>query len=95
VPASAPCILLSHNPDTFVELLDRPAAWTLSGHTHGGQVSLPLAGPLFVPVQHKQFVAGAYQIGDHHLYVNRGLGWLARVRFNARPEITEFTLQRA
>ena len=95
VPTSAPCIALSHNPDTFIELLDRSAAWILSGHTHGGQVNLPLVGPLFVPVRHKQFVAGAYQIGEHHLYVNRGLGWLIRIRFNARPEITEFTLQRA
>jgi len=92
VPPSAPCIALCHNPDGFVDLLDRQVCWTLSGHTHGGQVNIPFYGPPIVPTRHKQFVAGHYQVAKKNLYVNRGLGWLKRVRFNARPEITEFTL---
>ncbi|UCD28190.1 MAG: metallophosphoesterase [Planctomycetota bacterium] len=92
VPKSSPCIALSHNPDSFIDLLDTPASWILSGHTHGGQVSIPLLGPILIPIQHKQFVAGHYQLDGKNLYVNRGIGWFKRVRFNARPEITEFTL---
>ncbi|MHC4444344.1 MAG: metallophosphoesterase [Planctomycetota bacterium] len=94
VPPSAPCIALSHNPDSFPEILDSPATWTLAGHTHGGQVNIPLLGPPLVPLKHKQLVAGHYQLAGKNLYVNRGLGWLKRLRFNSRPEITEFTLNK-
>lgn len=93
LPADAPVIVLSHNPDTFLEMLDRPFAWMLAGHTHGGQVNLPLVGPPMLPLNHKEFVAGHYTMGGKNLYVNRGLGWLMRLRFNARPEITVFTLR--
>lgn len=95
VSPEVPCVALVHNPDVFLDLLESPAAWTLAGHTHGGQVNIPLVGPPKLPVRHKQFVAGRYQIEGKNLYVNRGLGWLKRIRFNARPEITEFTLRRA
>jgi len=93
VPPAEPCIALVHQPDAFPELLDTPACWVLAGHTHGGQVNLPWYGPPLLPVRHKQFVAGHYQLSGKNLYINRGLGWLKRVRFNARPEITEFTLR--
>jgi len=95
VPASGPYIALVHNPDSAWELLDKPPAWVLAGHTHGGQVSIPLVGPPVVPTRHKQLVAGHYRLGTTSVYVNRGLGWVKRLRFNARPEITEFTLARA
>jgi predicted MPP superfamily phosphohydrolase len=92
--STAPTIALSHNPDSFPDLVDRPAQWTLSGHTHGGQVSIPIYGAPIVPVCHKQYVAGRYSLAGRNLYVNRGLGWYLRIRFNARPEITVFTLRR-
>ncbi|HOJ76002.1 MAG TPA: metallophosphoesterase [Phycisphaerae bacterium] len=95
LPSTAPTIVLSHNPDTFVDLLDRPFDWMLSGHTHGGQVNIPLFGPPVLPVRHRQFAAGHSSLAGKNLYVNRGLGWVMRVRFNARPEVTIFTLRRA
>ena len=49
-----------------------------------------------LPVINKRYVAGVYDLYDGRtLYINRGLGYLMRVRFNVRPEITVFTLQRA
>lgn len=90
-----PCIALSHNPDTFPELSRTAAQWTLSGHTHGGQVRIPLLGAPVLPIQNKQYAAGHYTLNGRHLYVNRGIGWIIRVRFGARPEITEFTLTSA
>lgn len=93
LPSEAPTIVMSHNPDTIVDLLDRPGHWVLSGHTHGGQVNIPFFGPPLLPVAHKEFVAGRYKVASKNLYVNRGLGWIHRVRFNARPEITVFTLE--
>jgi predicted MPP superfamily phosphohydrolase len=95
LPPSAPTVVLSHNPDSFVDLLDRPFDWMLSGHTHGGQVNIPLFGPPLLPVRHRQFAAGQFSLAGKNLYVNRGLGWGLRIRFNARPEVTVFTLTKA
>ena len=50
-------------------------------------------GPPYVPVRHKEYLHGAYDIGDARLYVNPGLGYTHRVRFCARPEVTLLTLR--
>jgi uncharacterized protein len=94
VDAQCPCIALCHNPDAIEDLRRLPCHWVLAGHTHGGQVRLPLLGAPILPVKNRQYDAGLFEVGDKRLYVNRGLGYLHRVRFNCRPEITEFTLQR-
>jgi predicted MPP superfamily phosphohydrolase len=88
----APDLALSHNPDTAPRLAASGAKVILSGHTHGGQVRVPLLGAPYVPVRHKEFLAGPYRIGDTHLHVNPGLGYSYRVRFCARPEVTLLTL---
>lgn len=88
-----PCIAMIHNPDAIFQFGNTPAQWVLSGHTHGGQVCVPFFGPPILPVRHRQFSAGLYEVGDVNLYVNRGLGYVRRIRFNCRPEITTFTLR--
>ncbi len=80
-------IALSHNPDTIRELRKYAVNLILCGHTHGGQVRLPFIGPPILPVDDKQYSAGVYRIGEQVAYVNRGIGLLAKVRFNCRPEI--------
>jgi predicted MPP superfamily phosphohydrolase len=67
----------------------------LCGHTHGGQVRLPVYGPPVVPVVRKDLTYGLYRQGSTQLYVNPGLGYTYRVRFNCRPEVTALTLRRA
>jgi predicted MPP superfamily phosphohydrolase len=95
--ALRPAIALCHNPDG----LDEPAwdgyqGWVLAGHTHGGQCKAPFFRPPALPVRNKRYVAGEYPLdGGRRMYINRGLGYLHRVRFNCRPEITVFTLERA
>src|SRR5262245_35385776 len=94
---SAPSIALCHNPDGA----DKPGwggyrGWILSGHTHGGQCKPPFLPPPRLPVRNRRYTAGEFDLGDgRHMYINRALGHLARVRFNARPEITAFRLTRA
>lgn len=89
-------LVLCHNPDA----MDLPVwagykGWILSGHTHGGQCSAPFIGPPIIPVKNKRYTAGAFDLFDgRKLYINRGLGYLHRVRFDARPEITVFELQK-
>lgn len=88
VPPAESTILLAHNPDTKDVLADRPWDLMLSGHTHGGQVLVPLVGTRFIPVQDKRFIAGLKQWNGRQVYVSRGVGSLAGVRFNCRPEVT-------
>jgi predicted MPP superfamily phosphohydrolase len=88
VPADDPAILLAHNPDTKDVLADRPWDLMLSGHTHGGQVVLPIVGERFVPVRDKRFVAGLKQWNGRLVYITRGVGNIDGVRVNCRPEVT-------
>src|SRR5690606_28729056 len=65
----------------------------LCGHTHGGQVRLPLIGPLVTSSKlGRRYVMGLYREGRTHLYVSRGVGFeglgAPRVRFLCPPEIT-------
>jgi len=94
VTQNEPVITLAHNPDTLDLLQDYPTDAVLCGHTHGGQINIPLLGPPYLPIKNRQFCAGMFHVYGKSLYVNRGLGRLGRVRFNCRPEITVFTLVR-
>ena len=95
--ASEPVILMCHAPDYVDELRTQPTgqavSLVLSGHTHGGQVRMPVVGPLWLPPGGRKYVEGLFQLGTTQLYVNRGIGSVgAPIRFNCRPEITLFTL---
>lgn len=95
LPTEGSAILLAHEPDyADVSAATDRFDLQLSGHTHGGQVSLPIYGPPITSELGKKYPVGLYQIERMKLYTNRGLGVLPRirVRFNARPEITVFTL---
>lgn len=95
LPEDGAAILLAHEPD-FAE---RSAAagrfdLQLSGHSHGGQVVIPFAGPPVLPYLGRKYPAGLYRVGDMFQYTNRGVGMIdPPVRFNCPPEITIFTLQ--
>jgi predicted MPP superfamily phosphohydrolase len=90
-------LVLCHNPDAADEpIWPGYRGWILSGHTHGGQCKPPFLPPPLLPVKNRRYVAGEIDLGaGRRLYINRALGYLRRVRFNVRPEITVFTLQRA
>jgi uncharacterized protein len=95
LPPDGAAILLAHEPD----FADTSAAMgrfdlQLSGHSHGGQVNLPIFGPPIVPPFAEKYPIGFYQVGTMIQYTNRGLGTITpRVRFNCRPEIAVFTLR--
>ena len=89
---SAPIIALSHNPDTGFAMARRGAQWALAGHTHGGQLRIPVLGPLMLPVDDKSHDQGIFKVGDGMMYVSRGVGAKLRVRFRCRPEVTTFVL---
>ena len=95
--SSAPSVVLSHNPDTAdLYPFAHYRGWILSGHTHGGQCKMPFLPPPIIPVKNRRYTAGAFDLGEgRHLYINRALGYLQRVRLSVRPEITVFRLTAA
>lgn len=89
-------VLLSHVPAFSHEYLSQHINLILSGHTHGGQIRLPLLPPFYLPRYSGRFVAGYYQVSQHKipLYVSRGVGTsVLPLRFLCRPEISMFELK--
>ncbi|MEN4042365.1 MAG: hypothetical protein ROW39_08480 [Anaerolineaceae bacterium] len=85
-------ILLYHTPDLAPIASRYPVDLQLSGHTHGGQVRLPIYGALFTgSLYGKRYEAGRYPHGEMVLYITRGIGMegagAPRVRFLCPPEI--------
>jgi predicted MPP superfamily phosphohydrolase len=91
------CLLVSHNPDVAEKLWDSRVGLVLSGHTHGGQVYVPGYGAPIVPSRYGQkYLKGLVQAPATQVYISRGLGTVTPpLRYNSRPELTLFTLQRA
>ena len=88
VPASAPLIVLSHDPDVFPQLPARPLL-TLAGHTHGAQVNVPIVREHVTPSRYgTRFAGGLARDGERVMYVSRGIGTSGYpVRFRAAPEV--------
>ena len=83
-----PTLCLTHSPEVFSEMAIPPLDLILAGHAHGGQISLPLLGPLWVPHGTGEFISGWYKQNQTHLFVSRGLGWsVAPLRLFCTPEL--------
>ena len=89
-----PTLLLAHEPDVIDDFSEvGPITLQLSGHTHGGQVRLPLLGTPVLPKLGEKYVQGLHRVNNSWLYTNRGLGMVSMpIRFNCPPEITEIIL---
>jgi hypothetical protein len=90
-------VLLYHSPDLVLEASARQVDLLLSGHTHGGQIRLPLLGPVVTYSRFgRKYASGLFQEGDTTMYVSRGLGFeggrLPRARFLCRPEVVSIEL---
>lgn len=98
-PKGLPTIMIFHNPDADVVLNDEMdnIDLYLCGHTHGGQIALPLYGALITQsIQGKKYEYGLHKLQKTWLYTSRGIGMeghFPRLRFCAPPEITIFTLR--
>ncbi len=98
LPATGTAVLLVHEPD-FADVVaaNGRCDLQLSGHSHGGQVRLPFAGPIQVPLLARKYRVGMYRTKELQHYTNRGLGMVGppRIRLNCRPEIAVFVCQTA
>ena len=90
VTEDAYTLLLSHRPELLQAYADYGIELVLSGHAHGGQFRLPLAGGLIAPNQgfFPEYDAGLFTQGNTNMIVSRGIGNSAfPFRFNNRPEV--------
>jgi uncharacterized protein len=92
-----PSVLLSHQPSVLDLAETHDVSLILSGHTHGGQINLPLVGPpARFATKELKYARGLFKRGNTQLYVSTGTGVIGLpLRFGARPEIALLRLRRA
>lgn len=91
-------VFVSHEPDVAWRIDGRGVDLHLCGHTHGGQIVVPLLGPPMTLSQlPKRFARGLHEFGDHWMNVNPGLGMegnhAPRIRFLCPPQIDVLELR--
>jgi predicted MPP superfamily phosphohydrolase len=92
-PSDAFRLLLSHTPDHFAWARRQRVDLMLAGHNHGGQIVLPVVGPVFGPSRHGvRYAGGAFWSDPTLLYVSRGVSGRRPLRFNCPPELTRLIL---
>ncbi|MEY2565130.1 MAG: uncharacterized protein QOH88_3323 [Verrucomicrobiota bacterium] len=92
-PRAGRQVLLLHYPKMADGLHERRFDLILAGHSHGGQVRLPIVGAIILPHGVGGYELGHYETPGGPLYVNAGLGtYRVPVRWNCRPEITVVTM---
>jgi predicted MPP superfamily phosphohydrolase len=97
-PDNAFTLLLYHSPDLILEAAERQVDLYLGGHTHGGQLRLPVLGPIVTgSIYGHRYAAGLFREKDMWMYISRGLGLegggMPRARFLCRPEIVYLELE--
>jgi predicted MPP superfamily phosphohydrolase len=87
-------ILLSHSPDQFYSAVEHGINLVLAGHNHGGQIRLPLVGPVFMPSRYsRRFDRGFFRRGKTLMYVSEGVAGKHPYRYGCPPEVTRFVLR--
>jgi predicted MPP superfamily phosphohydrolase len=89
-------VLLAHEPEFADYHHPHSVDLQLSGHTHGGQIRIPLVGEIITPPGGKKYVQGLYPLKEYerYIYTNRGIGTShIPIRLFCRPEVTLLTLR--
>ena len=87
-------ILLSHSPDQLNWAEQYDFDLMLAGHTHGGQIRLPIIGPIIAPSRFGvKYASGTFKIGKMLLHVSRGISGNKPIRIACPPEIGMFTIK--
>jgi len=96
VPREEAAVLLVHEPDYVRRVARYAVDLQLSGHSHGGQIVIPLLGTPYLPAMARRYPRGLYRIGPLTLYTNVGLGTVyLPARWHCPPEITVIKLRAA
>jgi predicted MPP superfamily phosphohydrolase len=96
IPGADLRVLLSHSPDLFYRARGWGIDLMLSGHNHGGQIRLPVVGPVFMPSRYsRRFDRGFFRSGGTLMYVSEGVAGTHPARYGCPPEVCRFALRRA
>jgi hypothetical protein len=88
-------ILLTHHLDSVLKLSHRGVDMVFAGHTHGGQIRIPLLGSIVCEIKlPRRYIGGLHRFKDMITFVSRGLGAsrLTFPRFACRPEAVWFDM---
>ncbi len=96
IPFDAFRILISHTPDNIRWARENDIRLMLAGHTHGGQIQLPILGPIYSPSRFGcRFASGVFWLDPTLMYVSRGISGKEPIRYNCRPEVTRLVLRQS
>ncbi len=84
-------LLMTHGPHVMGWAKRNRFDLVLAGHLHGGQIRMPVLGP----VTGGKYHGGVFEEGGAVMHVGRGLGQLTPVRWGCRPEVTKIVLRRS
>lgn len=88
-------IVLAHTPDRIGWAAAHGFDLLLAGHLHGGQVRLPLVGPLLSPSRHGvRYSGGTFYRPPTVMHVTRGVSGMLPFRFKCPAEVSKFVLRR-
>jgi uncharacterized protein len=88
-------VVMLHEPDCADEISQLGADFMMAGHSHGGQVRIPLLGAPVLPSKGRKYPIGLRTVNGMQLYTSRGIGLIhLPIRFDCPPEITLYTLRR-
>jgi len=94
MPAADFRILLSHSPDQFYAAQRSGIDLVFAGHNHGGQIRMPLVGPVFMPSRYsRRFDRGFFRRGQTLMYVSEGIAGKHPYRFGCPPEVARFVIK--
>ncbi|MCC9607629.1 metallophosphoesterase [Blastopirellula sp. JC732] len=87
--------LVAHTPDRFHFARQHDFDLVLAGHNHGGQIRLPVIGPMISPSHYGvRYASGVFYEAPTLMHVSRGLCGTVPLRIRCRPEITRLILRR-
>lgn len=93
IPEQAAVVALWHEPDGANEVAPYGALLQLSGHSHGGQVRLPVLGHVAAPTGGRRYVSGLYNASGMPVYTSHGVGaYRPPLRYRCAPEVTLVSL---
>jgi predicted MPP superfamily phosphohydrolase len=93
-PAGPLRIVLAHSPDQIAWAQSADVDLMLAGHTHGGQIRLPLLGPIFAPSRWGvHYASGLFYAAPTTLHVSRGVSAEFPVRMGCPPELAHLVLR--
>ena len=88
-------LLVAHTPDQFGWACAHDFDLMLAGHVHGGQIRLPIVGPIVSPSIHgTRYACGVFYSEPTLMHVSRGISGTTPLRINCSPEITQLVLRR-